>query len=48
MSKRYPECPLYKHDNCKQAYNPKVCALSREDKDCLRKRPNKKEVTDNK
>jgi hypothetical protein len=37
MSKRYPECPLYNHDNCKDLHIPKVCAILREDKTCLRK-----------
>ena len=46
MSKKYRECPLYNHNNCKHAYSPEVCALSRKDKACLRKRPNKKIVTD--
>lgn len=46
MSKKYPECPLYNHNNCKQAYSSKVCALSRDDKNCLRKRPNKKKVVE--
>jgi hypothetical protein len=38
MSKQYPECPLYNHDNCKQFHNPKVCAVIRNDNNCLRKR----------
>ena len=46
MSKKYPECPLYNHDNCKHAYSTKVCALSRDDKICLRKWPNKKKVAE--
>jgi hypothetical protein len=46
MSKKYPECPLYNHNSCKQAYRPEVCALSRKDKDCLRKKPNKKKVAE--
>jgi hypothetical protein len=45
MSKKYPECPLHNHDNCKHAYSPKVCALSREDKICLRKRSTKKNMS---
>ncbi len=36
MSKQYPECPLYNHDNCKQLHNPKVCAIIRNDNSCLR------------
>jgi hypothetical protein len=46
MSEKYPECPLYNHNSCKHAYNPKVCALSREDKNCLQKGPNKKKVAE--
>jgi hypothetical protein len=39
MSKKYPECPMYNHDNCREIDNPKVCAIRREDKLCLRKLP---------
>ena len=39
MSKKYPECPLVKHDNCKDLYSPKLCAIVRKDKICLRKLP---------
>ncbi len=39
MSKQYPECPLYNHINCREIDNPKICALVREDKICLRKLP---------
>jgi hypothetical protein len=37
MSKQYPECPLYNHNNCKELHNPKLCALVRKDKKCLKK-----------
>jgi len=37
MSKKYPECPLQDHSNCKECYNPKVCAIVREDKVCIKK-----------
>ena len=37
MSKRYPECPMYNHNNCKDLDISKVCAIIREDKTCLRK-----------
>ena len=37
MSKRFPECPLYNHDNCKDLHNPKICAVVRKDNVCLRK-----------
>jgi hypothetical protein len=39
MSKRYPECPLYNHNNCKHLHNPEICAIKRIDKRCLRDRP---------
>jgi hypothetical protein len=39
MSKMYPECPLYNHDNCKDFYNPKLCAIVRKDKKCIKKNP---------
>jgi hypothetical protein len=39
MSKKYPECPLYNHTHCKDYDNPKVCAIVREDKICVRKKP---------
>ena len=37
MSKKHPECPLVNHDNCRELDNPKICAIVREDKTCLRK-----------
>ena len=37
MSKNRPECPLYNHLNCKEHINPKVCAIVRDDKQCLKK-----------
>jgi hypothetical protein len=42
MSKKYPECPLYNHDNCKELYNPKLCAIVRKDKKCLKKQQKSK------
>jgi len=39
MSKQYPECPLYNHENCKELHNRKVCAIVRKDKVCLRNIP---------
>jgi hypothetical protein len=38
MSQKYPECPLYNHSNCKDYENPKLCAIVREDKICLKKK----------
>jgi hypothetical protein len=38
MSEKNPECPLYNPMNCKEYYNPKLCAFSRSDKKCLKKR----------
>jgi hypothetical protein len=40
MSKKYPECPLYDHLNCKKIDKPDVCAIVRKDKQCLKKRKN--------
>jgi len=37
MSKTYPEYPLYNHDNCKDLHNPKLCAIVRREKICLKK-----------
>ena len=37
MSKKYPECPLYNHSNCKELDIPAICAIVREDKRCLKK-----------
>jgi len=39
MSKKYPECPLYNHDNCKDLHNQKLCAIVRKDKQCIKKNP---------
>jgi len=36
MSKQHPECPLYNHATCKELHNPKLCAIIREDKPCLK------------
>ena len=40
MSKRHPECPLYNHNTCKEIHNPKLCAIIRKDKICLKKKGN--------
>jgi len=37
MSKKYSECPLFNHDNYKEFHNPKLCAIVRKDKTCLKK-----------
>jgi hypothetical protein len=37
MSKQFPECPVYNHNNCRDLDNQKLCAFVREDKVCLRK-----------
>jgi len=44
LSKEHPECPLSNPNACKEADNPKYCALVRKDKTCLRelsKKPKK-------
>jgi hypothetical protein len=38
MSEKHPECPLYNPLNCKEYYNPKICAFVRKDKICLKKK----------
>ncbi len=38
MSDKHPECPLYNPLNCKEYYNPKLCAFVRKDKACLKKK----------
>ena len=38
MSQKYPECPLYNHSNCKDYDHPKLCAIVRKDKVCLKKK----------
>jgi hypothetical protein len=38
LSEKYPECPLYNPLNCKEYYNPKLCAFVRKDKVCLKKK----------
>jgi hypothetical protein len=47
MSEKHPECPLYNPLNCKEYYNPKLCAFVRKDKACLKKKkPKQKSKTD--
>ena len=47
MSEKNPECPLYNPFNCKEYYNPKLCAFSKKDKICLKKKkPSSKEPDD--
>ena len=41
MSEKHPECPLYNPLNCKEYYNPKLCAFVKKDKECLKKRKSK-------
>jgi hypothetical protein len=38
MSEKHPECPLYNPLNCKEYYNPKLCAFVRKDRTCLKKK----------
>jgi hypothetical protein len=44
MSEQYPECPLYNHNACREAYIPRICALVREDKECLKEKHRKRTV----
>ena len=41
MSKKHPECPLTKPQNCKDYNHPMLCAFVREDKVCLKKKRKK-------
>jgi hypothetical protein len=45
MSVKHPECPLYNPLNCKEYYNPKLCAFARRDKACLKKKKPKTKET---
>ncbi len=45
MSKKYHECPLYNHNNCKDIYMEQICAIVREDKICLKKIKNNQKFT---
>jgi hypothetical protein len=45
MSVKHPECPLYNPLNCKEYYNPKICAFVRRDKACLKKKKPKTKET---
>jgi hypothetical protein len=38
MSDKHPECPLYNPLNCKEYFNPKLCAFVRKERDCLKKK----------
>ena len=46
MSEKHPECPLYNPLNCKEYYNPKLCAFVRKDKVCLKKKKPKQKPKD--
>jgi len=46
MSKKHPECPLYNHITCKELHNPKLCAIIRDDKICLKKQQKTKSTPD--
>lgn len=48
MSEKHPECPLYNPLNCKEYYNPKLCAFVRKDKNCLKKKKPKNKTTSHK
>ena len=46
MSEKNPECPLYNPLNCKEYYNPRLCAFVRKDKTCLKKKKPKQKPKD--
>ncbi len=47
MSEKHPECPLYNPLNCKEYYNPKLCAFVKKDKICLKKKRKTKKQNKN-
>jgi len=47
MSKQHPECPLYNHSTCRELHNPKLCAIIREDRMCLKKQQKTKKDDSN-
>ena len=47
MSEKNPECPLYNPLNCKEYYNPKLCAFVRADKTCRKKKKPKNKDASN-
>lgn len=38
MSEKNEGCPLYNPMNCREYYNPKICAFVKEDHVCLKKK----------
>lgn len=38
MQTKNPECPISNPQNCKEYYNPKICAFSKKDRICLKKK----------
>ncbi len=46
MSEKNPECPLYNPLNCKEYYNPKLCAFAKKDQICLKKKTKSKPKED--
>lgn len=48
MSKKYPECPVYDHNICKEFKSPALCAVVRGDKKCLKPSRKKTINRDNK
>ena len=46
MQTKNPECPITNPQNCKEYYNPKICAFARKDKICLKKKKTKQKNED--
>lgn len=38
MPTKHSECPITNPQNCKEYYNPQICAFSRKDGTCLKKK----------
>jgi len=38
MHNNIPECNVSNPHNCKEYYNPKICAFSRKDRICMKKK----------
>lgn len=45
MSEKIEGCPLYNPMNCREYYNPKICAFAKEDQVCLKKKKPRKKTS---
>lgn len=44
MSENNEGCPLYNPMNCREYYNPKICAFVKEDQVCLKQKKSRKKT----